>query len=52
MKRKNFSAFLAIKHIVRKIGAHNVLDFETQLLRTCCGQMFAKNQRPKGELPS
>ena len=25
MKRKTFSAFVGIKHIVRKIGAHNVL---------------------------
>jgi hypothetical protein len=25
MKRKTFAAFVGIKHIVRKIGAHNVL---------------------------
>jgi hypothetical protein len=33
MKRKNFSAFVGIKHIVRKIGAHNAL---AESLRTSC----------------
>ena len=33
MKRKNFSAFVGIKHIVRKIGAHNVL---AESLRPSC----------------
>jgi hypothetical protein len=33
MKRKTFSAFVDIKHIVRKIGAHNVL---AKSLRPSC----------------
>ena len=54
MKRKNFSAFEAIKHIVRKIGAHNVL---AKSLRPSCFarvvfKFLPRIKRPKDELPS
>jgi hypothetical protein len=40
MKRKTFSAFVSIKHIVRKIGAHNVLA--KSLRPSCFARIVAK----------
>jgi hypothetical protein len=40
MKRKNFSAFVGIKRIFRKIGAHNVLA--KSLRPTCFARVVVK----------
>jgi hypothetical protein len=40
MKRKNFSAFAGIEHIVRKIGAHNVLA--ESLIPSCFARVVVK----------